>query len=259
MNPVRALPLLLLCCLPAARAADLTFTGHARDLQTGALLYVESHAVSGSGSPQEARVVSYRCANGATFARKTLDFGAARLAPSFALDDARSGVSEGLERNTRGLRVFERGRGSAVQSKQLATTANLVADAGFDEFVRTRWDELESGAAHVVPFLVPSRLDTVSFKVRKVNETRIEGQAASVFRLSVAGPLGWFLSDIDVSYRRSDRRLLRYRGITNIRDGAGAMISAQIDFPDAERSDAAVDLAALRAAPLVTGCAAPAS
>jgi len=253
MTLVRALPLLFLCSPLAAPAADLTFTGQARDLETGALLYVESHAVSGSGGRRELRVVSYRCANGATFARKTLDYGDARLAPAFALDDARSGVSEGLERSAQGMRVFERTRGAALRSKRIQST-DLVADAGFDEFVRARWESLESGDALVVPFLVPSRLDTVKFRVRKAGETTIDGQAASVIRLSLASPLGWFLPDIDVSYRRSDRRLLRYRGVTNIRDDTGDMISAQIDFAEADRSAAAVDLEALRAMPLARGC-----
>jgi hypothetical protein len=94
----------------------------------------------------------------------------------------------------------------------------------------------------------------VNFKVRKVSEATIEGEAANVFRLSVAGPLGWLLSDIDVSYRKRDRRLMRYRGITNIRDAAGEMLEAQIDFPSADRSDSAVDLAALRTLPLTTRC-----
>jgi hypothetical protein len=254
MTWFRALPLLLLCCLPPSRAADLTFTGRARDPETGALLFVESHAVSGSGSPDETRVVSYRCANGATFARKTLDYGGARLAPAFALHDARSGVSEGLERSARGTRVFERARDATPRSKPLRDVAGLVADAGFDEFVRTRWDALEAGEALVVPFLVPSRLDTVNFRVRKAGEATIEGRTASVFRLSVASPLGWFLPDIEVSYRQGDRRLLRYRGITNLRDADGAMISAQIDFSDADRDESAVDLDALRSAPLARRC-----
>ncbi len=253
MSFIRPLSVLLLCFPLAAPAQDLTFTGRARDLKTGALLYVESHAVSGSGGARETRVVSYRCASGATFARKTLDYGGARLAPAFALDDARSGVSEGLERTAQGVRVFERARGSAPRSRQLGD-AEMVADAGFDEFVRARWSALEAGDALVIPFLVPSRLDTVDFRVRKTGETTIEGRVASVIRLSVAGPLGWIVPDIDVSYRQDDRRLLRYRGITNIRDGTGDMISAQIDFSDAERSESAVDLAALRAQPLAPRC-----
>ncbi len=247
--------MLLLAGVPlGAPAADLTFIGRAHDLDTGTLLYVEVHAVSDSGEPRESRVVSYRCANGATFARKTLDFSGAREAPAFSLVDARSGVSEGLERGARGPTVFERSRGTPGRSKALGDVAGMVADAGFDEFVRAHWEALDAGDALVVPFLVPSRLDTVRFRVRKAGETTIDGRPASVFRLSVASPLGWFLPDIDVSYRRQDQRLLRYRGVTNLRDGAGDMISAQIDFSDDDRTVGAVDLEALQAQPLARGC-----
>jgi hypothetical protein len=255
MNLTRALSLLLWLAPLVVQAADLTFIGRAHALDTGALLYVESHSVAGAGEAREFRVVSYRCANGAVFARKTLDFNGARLAPAFALVDARSGVSEGLERVAPGMiSVFERAPGAPARSKALNEIPGLVADAGFDEFVRARWDALEAGDALVVPFVVPSRLGAVSFRVRKTGATTIDGQEASVFRLSVAGALGWFLPDIDVSYRRGDRRLLRYRGITNLRDSAGEMISAQIDFADADRSTAAVDLVALRAQPLSRTC-----
>ena len=239
-----------------ASAADSSFTGYARSLDGGQLLYVESHAVAGLGTAAETRVVLYRCAAAsAPFARKELDYGGNRIAPAFAFEDARSGFAEGLKRDARGLEVFERaGTHARMRTEMLVRAQALVADAGFDEFVRTRWDSLERGEAAEVPFLVPSRLESVNFKVRKVGDASIEGEPANVFRLSVAGPLGWFLSDIDVSYRKRDRRLMRYRGITNIRNAAGSMLEAQIDFPEADRNESAVDLAALRALPLVSRC-----
>ena len=83
---------------------------------------------------------------------------------------------------------------------------------------------------------MPSRLERVNFRVRKVGAgDASRRETPSVIRLSLAGPLGWFLPDIDVSYRKRDRRLLRYRGLTNIRDAQGKMLTAQIDFPDAAR------------------------
>jgi hypothetical protein len=70
------------------------------------------------------------------------------------------------------------------------------------------------------------------FRLRKLRATSIDGAAATVIRLSLAGPLGWLLPDIDVTYRDSDRRLMRYLGLTNIRDENGELLSARIDFPD---------------------------
>jgi hypothetical protein len=242
--------------LLSAKADALTFTGYARSLDTGELLYIESHAVSGAGSAQEKRVVLYRCsANSPPFARKLLDYGSARTAPAFDFDDARSGFAEGLTRDSRGLTVFARaGAQAEVRAESLDAAAELVADAGFDEFVRERWDSLERGTVSKVPFVVPSLRESVNFRVRKVDETHIGGDVASVIRLSLAGPLGWFVPDIDVSYRKHDRRLMRYRGTTNIRDAAGELLKAQIDFPDTGRDTGPVDLAALRALPLVKSC-----
>jgi hypothetical protein len=161
-----------------AGASDASFTGYARSLDRRDLLYVESHAISGAGTAAETRVVLYRCAVGsAPFARKELTYGADRIAPAFAFDDARSGFSEGLTRNARGLEVFNRaGPNAKRRSETIERASTLVADAGFDEFVRARWDSLERGVAVELPFLVPSRLDSVNFKVRKVSEAIIEGE-----------------------------------------------------------------------------------
>jgi len=237
-------------------AGDITFTGYAHSLDTGKPLYIETHAVADAGSAREKRVVLYRCSpDSAPFARKLLEYGSERTVPGFDFDDARSGFAEGLTRDSRGLTVFARaGAHAPVVVEPLISPGELVADAGFDEFVRERWDSLERGTVSKVPFVVPSLGDSVSFRVRKAGETNIDGDVASIIRLSLAGPLGWFLPDIDVSYRKRDRRLMRYRGTTNIRDAAGKLLKAQIDFPDAGRSAAAVDLAALRALPLVKDC-----
>lgn len=240
----------------SALADDVTFTGYARSLDGGELLYVETHAIADAGGAREKRVVMYRCrADSQPFARKLLEYGSERTVPGFDFDDARSGFAEGLRRDSRGLTVFARaGAHAPMVAEPLVSSGDLVADAGFDEFVRERWDSLERGTVSKVSFVVPSLGDSVSFRVRKVGETAIDGDAASVIRMSMAGPLGWFLPDIDVTYRIRDRRLLRYRGTTNIRDAGGALLKAQIDFPEAERNEAEVDLAALRSLPLATSC-----
>lgn len=235
-------------------SADGIFTGYARDLATDGLLYVESHAVVDAGTARETRVVVYRCANGAPFARKDLDYSADRLAPAFRFEDSRSGHAEGLARAPSGMEVFARAGWNAPLRRAPVDGAGLVADAGFDEFVRARWNELEAGKSVEAPFLVPSRLDSLPFRVRKAGDAQIEGEAVSVIRLSLAGVLRFFVPDIDVSYRKRDRALMRYRGMTNIRDASGKLLEARIDFPTAERREAAVDLAALRALPLVSRC-----
>jgi hypothetical protein len=232
--------------------AELTFTGYARHPDSGALLYVETHAVKDAGKAGEQRVVLYRIApEAAPFARKHLVFSATRSRPGFEFEDRRSGFAESFA--ARGALVSARaGSDAAIRSKQIPES-RLVVDAGFDEFVRENWQALQRGEPLIAPFLVPSRLTSYNFRVRKVAGERIEGSAASVIRLSLSSALGWFLPDIDVAYRDSDRRLLRYRGLTNIRDASGKLLEAQIDFPDSGRTSGPVDLDALRALPLSAG------
>lgn len=245
---MRLITLLMLLLASAAPAADYTFTGYARDLASGKLLYVETHAVSGGGTQAEQRVVLYRNdENAVPFARKNLRYSADRSRPEFDFICARSGVVEGLSREGGKLRVeYRETPRSDPRTKLLAERQVRVVDAGFDEFVRANWAALERGDALTAPFLVPSRQTTYDFRVRKVDDVRIEGADATVIRLSLAGALGWFLPDIDVTYRNKDQRLLRYRGLTNVRDANGELLAAQIDFPEAGRSEGPVDLGKLR-------------
>lgn len=236
-------------------AADATFEGFARELDSEKLLYVESHFVWGAGAADESRIVLYRCPrDGRPFARKELSYTQARTAPSFDFEDARSGFAEGLGRGTGATVAYARAGVNEPRRDAAIADPKLVADAGFDEFVRINWDSLQRGTALDAPFLVPSLLDSVDFKVRRKSGASVDGAAASVIRLSVAGPLGWFLSDIDVTYRNADRQLLRYRGVTSIRGADGKMLSARIDFPDDNRRASAPAASELRALPLAATC-----
>lgn len=246
-------------CAALAQAGDLTFNGYARGMDDGRLLYTESHHVADAGGVRETRVVLYRCAaGGQPFARKELSYGAVREEPEFSLLDARTGYLEGLRRTPQGPRVFQRADARApLREAKVPGNVAIVTDAGFDEFVRKHWAELEAGRTVRFPFLIPSRLDFLTFKVIKARDDAIDGAAVSVIRLNLSGVIGWFLPFIEVSYRKSDRVLLRYVGLTNIRDAGGANLTARIELPARERRTlpaGSVDLAKLRAEPLVSRC-----
>jgi len=238
-------------------ATDLQFTGYARSHDDGRLLYVESHHVRNAGAVGETRIVMYRCRiNGAAFARKELTYSSVREEPEFSFIDARRGYLEGLRRTTQGPLVFhqENARVSRREAKVPAKTV-IVSDAGFDEFVRKHWAELEAGKSVRFPFLIPSRLDYLNFKVKKHHEAKIEGVTASVIRLNLSGVLGWFLPYIEVSYRKTNQVLMRYEGLTNIHDDNNENLMAIIEFPLRERRTVpAVDLLKLRAETLVSRC-----
>jgi hypothetical protein len=224
---------LVLAALPA-RAA-LTFEeGVARDPGSLALLYREHHLVRrADGKPTE-RLVIYRCADGTPFARKRVDYRRSVLAPEFSFEDARLGYREGLRREGDVGTVWVRdARGERERSATLDDPATrLVADAGFDEFIRRHWQPLVSGQSVPLRFAVPSRLQSLGFKVDPQGPQQLGQEQAETFRLKLGGILGWIAPHIDVAYGRDSRRLLRFEGLSNLRSDDGrSQLVARIEFP----------------------------
>jgi hypothetical protein len=235
----------------------LAYSGEAIDLDGRHFIYGERHFVRFAGGSPLERVVLYTCADSRPFARKIVSYAPGRFAPDFAMQDSISGVREGLA--TRGADrqiYFRRGASEREEKAPLGRIEALVADAGFDEFVRARWEALVRGERVRLDFVVPSRLGFASFKLRRLRSEVIAGVPAEVFRLSLSGMWAFIAPHIDVYYTSRDRVLLRYEGITNVRDARGDNYEVRIEFPASQRRvDAGVEaLERARREPLVDNC-----
>ncbi len=242
--------------LSAAQAATdyVSYSGTAYAWQGEQVLYHEHHVVQYQEGQLTERVVLYECASGQPFARKELHY-RDLLAPDFRFEDQRNGVVEGLLQTGAGRSVFfkEDFAGQQMQAA-LPPTEGLVADAGFDEFIRSRWQSLMSERSEPIRFLIPSRLQAMGFTVQHRGQAVVEGVPAEVFHLNLAGLLGWFLSGIDVYYSSAQHVLLRYAGLSNLRDSAGHYFKADIAFPVNRRVTATeADMRIARSVPL-TSC-----
>ena len=244
---------------PLIPPAYLRYEGTAYDRDDASVLYRESHYVEYAGERVVERLVLYRCPDGAPFARKRVagEFGTPWL-PDFDMQDQRLGYREGLDGDAESLSVFvQEDADSEVEREPIdEVPVDLVADAGFDAFVRDNWDRLATGEPVAFHFLVPSRLDYTRFKVKRLRDEPQQERPVRVFRLALGGLLGLILPGIDVSYERDQRVLMRFEGLTNVRDAEGDNYVARIEFPIAgrvaESSSTALDAA--REAPLVSAC-----
>jgi hypothetical protein len=242
-RPLPALVLLAAAAVAAPATADpLRYEeGLARAPGGGPLLYREQHWLRlREGRPLE-RLVLYRCPDGIAFARKQVDYRGSAQAPAFALEDARSGYREGLRRTgpVPGPVVFVREGGRVKEAARELPSGPIVADAGFDEFIRAHWDALVAGESLPLQFAVPARLRSLPFSLQRVGGARVGGERAHVFRLRLQGWLGLLAPRIEVSYGERSRRLLRFEGLSNLRDDAGrAQLLARIEFPAAPRGAA---------------------
>jgi hypothetical protein len=233
----------------------IEYSGTAAAPRSMKYLYGERHVLRYSDGRLAERVVLYTCVNGAPFARKTARYAsgfAAPYAPDFLLEDASTGLREGVRSVDDRRSVFFRSdRAAAERARPLPQNPELVADAGFDEFIRVHWQPLLEGKDLALHFLVPSRLGDLAFEVRHNSSGTIEGMPTEVFRLKLAGFLGWLMSPIEVSYDAGQHVLLRYDGLSDLRDAAGTNIPVQIIFRPSDRnpSDAAA-MSMARQAPL---------
>ena len=131
--------------------------------------------------------------------------------------------------------------------------AGELADAGFDEFIRRQWQPLVAGQPVALDFAVPSRLESIGFTAKRVGSARVGGEDAWIFRLRLGGLLGYVVPSIDVFYGQASRRLLRFQGLSNLRNDAGeSPLNARIDFPTPPRGASAAQWQAGLRLPLVT-------
>jgi hypothetical protein len=221
----------LLCTAWPAWANLTTEEGLARDPDSDRLLYREAHLIRREGARTIERLVLYRCPNGVAFARKRVDYRGSAFAPEFDMVDVR-GYREGLRRESGRALLWT----DTKPAKALAATKSpLVADAGFDEFMRQQWVPLTAGRPQPLAFAVPAYGRTLPLKVRSTGTLARGGDRLHRFELRFDGLLGVVASAIRVEYDAQDQRLRRFTGLTNIRDASGDQIEAEIDFPQPPR------------------------
>jgi hypothetical protein len=92
-----------------------------------------------------------------------------------------------------------------------------------------------SGSPVILHFLVPSRLQAYGFQAQHLRSTAVGSVPAELFRLRLSGFWGWLLPGIDVSYSAGDHQLLRYEGLSDLRNSAGDNFKADIEFPPQTR------------------------
>jgi hypothetical protein len=237
--------LFALAVFPAAAAETWTGDAHLAD---GALAYRETHYLQDGE-----RLVVYSCPDGKPFARKTISEGSNAQAPDFDMLDARWGYREGVRGTGASREIFvQRAPDQPEKSAPLDLPADGVVDAGFDTYVRRHWDALARGDTLRFKFLVPSKRTFYGFDLARVAEA--SDAARLTVRLSLGAWYSFLAPHIDVTYDRHTRRLLRFAGMSNIRDAQLKNLDVRIEFPQAPVPASDEQIAAARNAALTTSC-----
>lgn len=228
---------LLLALAANESAAGLSYEeGLARNPDNKQAIYTEHHWIRSNEATPLERLVIYRCMDGTAFARKRVNYQPSAQAPAFEFVDSRKGYVEGLRYIKNQAALWYRSPGKLPEKNSVLPVQNLVADAGFNEFIRINWQKLRTGTALPIRFAVPTRLQAYKFNLKQTKDTLFGGVPAVTYQLKLSGLLSLLAEPIEVTYDKSSRRLLRFQGLSNLRDDSGEFdLMAQIDFPKAAR------------------------
>lgn len=217
------------------------FRGLAYEAGSEQLAYIEEHERVIDASTGEVMHTRYLRPDGSLIAKRQVRFGADPLAPDFELKRADGQPLEGGRRIADDFELY-RTKPNAPTPERATVDADRidVADAGFVELIRTRFDELRAGRVERFAFAVPARLGPVAMQVRHLRDETLAGRELSWFRLELQNGLLRLLVDpIEIAVDRQTRALAQYRGISNMAKTPGKNYVVRIEFESLPtRSDA---------------------
>lgn len=222
---------------PAINAGDRSgeVIGEARDIKSDELLYREVYCAN--GNPDEREVI-YRNTEGRLIAHKVLDYSSGPVTPSFVQHNLYSSevIEVGLVAGMVTMSVLDAETAEPKKAKSTPADVKMpvVIDAGFDEFVRMHWDSLLAGDKKKFQFPFADRASLIELRI-KPSSCSYDSDSDQCFKLEMSNIfLRMLAAPIELGYDAELRRLLRYRGLSNIGDGrgGGSMVDIQYYYQD---------------------------
>lgn len=242
---MRLIPGLLILATSSVAFAQMDrhcFTGYAYHLDSGEFAYTEHHEqIREDGRAIDWRV-TYRAPDGEVIATKTMDFSHDRFVPEFELRHVDSGDMEGIRREgDDDWRMVERdGPESETRVEPFAVGPDTAADSGFHPFVQAHFQRLLAGDTLRFRFAVAGSLKVLDMRARRIDGTTFEGEPAVRLRAELDMFLiNWFVDGLVLTYDPEDRRLLEYRGISNMQDAEGERYPVRVSYYSEKPPEAA--------------------
>lgn len=218
-----------LLALPASAETDYRIVGEAYNIDGGRELAYREYYIERS---EQSREVHYKDLDGKQFARKALDYSRAPTQPAFLLTDERHDKQWGAEWQDDQLILMKGDKGD-LEREAIEVESKQVVDAGFDAFIQQQWDSLIAGETLTFHFALPNRLSNARLQVKEVaaDESPISQVEESwrYFHIRVANSfLSLFAEDLHLAYADQERRLMVFRGRSNILDERGGSQDVEI-------------------------------
>lgn len=217
------LALIGLAASTIAAGADGThrFYGYAYDLASNKYLYTETHEQKIAGGKWLGGSITYTAPDGSALGKKTLDFSQDGVMPVYRLDLVKDGYMEALTDARGPILLARRSKtGEQVETKTLRKEGLMTADSGFHSFIIEHFKALMNGETVKFRFIAAGKLDSFKFRGKRVADTTFEGKPAVHFKVEPDSFLRLLAGPLEMTYDAQSKKLLEYRGISNIHDPA---------------------------------------
>lgn len=246
-TPVRALMALLLAGMALGARAEAGFYGYAYDLQNGKYLYTEVHQPVFEGGKEVASTIRYLSPNGQEIGKKTLDYRADAYVPKFRFDLPGEGYAEAITANGQSIELLKISGKGKEKRKSIQRDGFTAADSGFHHAVQDKLPQLLKGETVSFRFVVAGQLNSYRFKISRVGSGTFEGKPAVKLLVQADSLLRYVAPDLNLLYDADSKRLLEYKGVSNIHDPAtGKAYNARIVYFTKPPEDAPKNLPALQ-------------
>ena len=248
MKPLLTLLLLLLTLPAMADDQILRFYGYAYDLKSGKYLYTEVHAQHVRDGHWIGGTMNYFDPQGRQIGHKTLDFSRDENIPLYHLTLFPSGYEEGIDAISQDkVSMFKReASGKTLQQASVDRIAAMAADSGFHAYITSHFAELMAGQTLSFKLVVAGNLDAYKFRIRRIADTRFEGEPAIRLIVEPDSLLRFLIDPLELTYAPKTRKLLEYHGIANMHDASGKAYVARIVYASQPPADAPRNLPPLQ-------------
>ena len=212
--------------------SNKSYSSSAFDLETKKLIYYEKHNELIIGS-KKIWQTNYVSPDEEVLSQRLIVINADSLRPDFELKDYRTGYIEGAEKiNDNKIRIYTRESFSdELEEDTLSVNNNFIVDAGLTFFFRKNWKKLLNEEMIKFNFIAPSKLDYYGFRVYKNKEYKIDSDEVIDLILEPSSfIIRQFVDPIYISYYRETKKIVRYKGISNVNDPEGSSYRVLINY-----------------------------
>ena len=209
---------------------DLHLIGTAR-LKSGDIFYIESHDFDWVKGQLVRTKTTYKNNLGKSIATLDSDFSSSPYLPDSVFKDFRDQYEYKITVDVQNKKVIMAHRDSEKENwveKKIPLENNMMIMQGAIFYIKDHFEDLKNHKKLIVTFAIPSRLDTAEIAIEA--EPSLQKEKLLVYIKPNSRFLRLLLSETQLTFDATTKRLLEFRGTSNLLDEKDKSQDVVIDY-----------------------------